>query len=72
MFQVNALAGSVPSSVSVAPPAKEITSPATKNAPSIGEVMVATGRLPTLIVIGDDVLDVTPSETVSLAEYVPA
>ena len=36
MFQVNALAGSVPSSASVALPLKEMTSPALKNPPSEG------------------------------------
>ena len=39
MFQVKALAGSAPSSVSVALPLNEITSPATKKAPSVGAVI---------------------------------
>ena len=41
MFQVNALAGSVPSSASVAVPLKEMTSPALKNVPSAGDVIDA-------------------------------
>ena len=49
MFQVKALAGSVPSSASVASPLKEITSPAWKMVPSCGVRIVAVGGLPTLI-----------------------
>ena len=44
MFQVKALAGSVPSSGSVASPLNEITSPARKSAPSCGDRIVAVGR----------------------------
>ena len=44
MFQVNALAGSVPSSGSVPFPENEMTSPATKKLPSWGDRMVAVGR----------------------------
>ena len=71
MFQVNALAGSVPSSASVPSPLNEITSPARNMAPSVGDRIVAVGGLPTLIVIGVDSVVLTPSETVSRAVYVP-
>ena len=43
MFQVNALAGSAPSSGSVPSPLKEITSPARNVAPSVGVRIVAVG-----------------------------
>ena len=50
MFQVNALAGSVPSSVSVPSPLKAMTSPARKTIPSCGDRIVAVGALPTVMV----------------------
>jgi hypothetical protein len=71
MFQVNALAGNVPSSGSVPSPEYEITSPATKNPPSCGEVIVAVGGLPTLIETGVENVEFTPSETDTRAEYTP-
>ncbi len=71
MFHVNALAGSVPSSVSVASPLNEITSPAANVAPSVGARIVGVGTLPTLIVIGVALVDWTPSDTVSRAVYRP-
>ena len=43
MLHVNALAGSVPSSVSVASPLNVITSPAWKEPPSWGERIEAVG-----------------------------
>ncbi len=72
MFQVYALAGSVPSSGSVASPLNEITSPALNVFPSCGERIVAVGALPTLIEIGVDSVELTPSETVNRAVYWPA
>ncbi len=73
MFQVKALAGSVPSSGSVPVPPKLITSLATKCAPSVGDVMVGSAadrplmrdrrRMCALL---------APSDTVSRAWYVPA
>jgi hypothetical protein len=72
MFQVKALAGSVPSSGSVASPLKEITSPAWNRLPSVGDRMVAVGRLPTAIDSGVAWVVLTPSETASLAVYAPA
>ena len=68
MFQVYALAGSVPSSASVAVPLKVMTSPALNSPPSVGVVrMVATGRLPALMLSGVESVELTPSETVSRA-----
>ncbi len=69
MFQVNALAGSVPSSGSVPSPLNEITSPARKVLPSCGVRIVAVGGLPTVIVSGVDSVVLVPSETVSRAVY---
>ena len=69
---MKALAGSVPSSASVAPPLNEITSPARKLTPSWGVRIVAVGAPPTLIVIGAASTVLTPSETESLAVYWPA
>ena len=67
MFQVNALSGNRPSSGSVPSPWYEITSPARKFEPSIGDEIVATGASPALIAIGVEVELLTPSETVSRA-----
>ena len=50
-------------------PLKEITSPARKKTPSIGERIVAVGGLPALIVIGVEIVEFTPSETVSRTVY---
>src|SRR3954469_15238883 len=72
MFHVYALAGSTPSSVSVALPLNEMTSPARKELPSWGERIVATGALPALIVTGVEMVVFVPSETVSLALNRPA
>ena len=72
MFHVKALAGSTPSSVSVASPLNEITSPARKTLSSCGDVIVAAGGLPALMVSGAESVELTPSETVSLAVYRPA
>ena len=71
MFQLNALAGSVPSSGSVPFPENEMTSPATKKMPSCGDSMVAVGGLPTLIEIGVEIVVLTPSDTETRAEYWP-
>ena len=67
MFQVNALAGSGPSSGSMPSPLYVMTSPATNCAPSVGARMVAVGTLPALMVIGVEMELFTPSETVSRA-----
>ena len=72
MFQVYALAGSEPSSVSVASPLNEITSPARNVSPSCGVRIVGVGAEPTLITIGGERVELTPSETVSLAVNFPA
>ena len=67
MFQVNALAGSGPSSGSVPSPLYVMTSPALNCAPSVGARIVAVGTLPALIVIGVEIELLTPSETVRRA-----
>src|SRR5205809_861634 len=72
VFQVNALAGSRPSSGSWPPPLKEITSPARKELPSTGDEIVATGGAPTLMVKGGGSVVFTPSETASLTVYRPS
>ena len=72
MSHLKALAGSTPSSVSVPLPLNEITSPARKTLLSCGDVMLATGGLPARMVSGAESVELTPSETVSLAVYRPA
>jgi hypothetical protein len=68
IFQVYALAGSTPSSVSVAAALYVMTSPALKRPPSEGVVTrAATGLLPTLIDMGRESVEFVPSETVKRA-----
>src|SRR5690348_4427370 len=69
MSHVNALAGSVAPVLSVASPLNEMTSPALKNTPSIGEVMLTVGGVPTTIVTGSEGVLLTPSDTVNRAVY---
>ena len=55
----------MPSSASVAVPLKLMTSPALNVAPSVGDRMVAVGRVPALMVSGAEIVEFTPSDTVS-------
>ena len=55
----------MPSSASVALPLKVMTSPALNVAPSVGDRMVAVGRLPALMLSGSEIVEFTPSDTVS-------
>ena len=71
MFQVKALAGSVPSSASVPSPLNGDHVPGAEEVPSCGDRMVAVGGLPTLIDTGVESVVFTPSETVSRAVYWP-
>jgi hypothetical protein len=49
-----------------------MTSPARKKEPSTGEVIVAVGGLPALMVRGVDTVVLTPSETLNRTVYRPA
>ncbi len=50
---------------SVALPLKLMMSPALNSMPSVGERIVAVGRVPALMVSGVESVEFTPSETVS-------
>src|SRR4029450_1544513 len=67
IVQEKALAGSWPSSASVADPEEVIASPARNRAPVVGVRMVAVGGVPTRIVMSLDTALLVPSDTVSRA-----
>src|SRR4051794_12129695 len=70
--QLKRLAASVPSSVSDAVPLNEITSPAWKIRPSVGDRICAVGELPTRTSMGGPTDVLTPSDTDSRVVYCPA